>query len=158
MINILLPILIAVLPLIFLWAILELWKCLSEARGLRVGLANLKNGTPPDESFPGSSSLHRRIAAVARKVQQPGLVLQFRPERDLSMIAEEFSSRLGRTRALSGLLIILGLLITLTNLKSAVDEMKTALVLPESHASASIPKHSAQATNSSHQNLKFAKE
>lgn len=149
MISNLLPILIAILPIIFLLAITDLWKCSSAARLLRVGLANLKNGTSPEQSFPGNTILLRRAAAVARKAQQPGLVSQFRPERDLTVIADELSSRLGRTRALSGLLIILGLLITLTNLKSAVDEMKNALALPEIHASANLPKRSSPATNGS---------
>jgi phosphate uptake regulator len=125
--NSFLVILLVVLPLIFVWASIELRYCLGEAQSLRRGVSQLERGVPPKEAFPGELSLQHRAAAIAQRAQNPVLVAQVHPERELSTISAELYSRLARPRALAGLLIILGLLITLTNLKSAVDEMKMTL-------------------------------
>jgi hypothetical protein len=119
---------ILILPFgIFLWAAWELVRAFIEAEGLRSGVNSLNGGTSAQQPFPGNSALLRRTASVAQKARQARVISQIHPEREIASITAEFSARLGRTRALAGLLIILGLLITLGNLGLAVERMKATL-------------------------------
>jgi len=124
---------------IFAWAAMELVQCFQEARSLRSGIGRLIEKPSAPDSFLGTTPLQKRAAATVRKVQHAKLVLQIQPEREVAGITAEFSARLGRTRALAGLLIILGLLITLANLRSAVERMKAALEPPRTAVQSVIP-------------------
>jgi predicted nucleic acid-binding Zn-ribbon protein len=137
--------LVAFLVVLFLWALYELYQCLVDASRLVDGVAKLADVALTDDPFPGQSSLQQRAAAIARKAQHPALLAQLDPERELGPIKAEFSARLGRPRALSGLLIIIGLLITLTNLRNAVDAMKGALEPSQTNGSLVAPKSPSSA-------------
>ena len=117
-----------VIPIgIFFWALAELFRSFDEARGLHAGVAALNENPSADQPFPGNTTLQKRTANIVRKVQQAKVLSQIHPEREIASITADFSARFGRTRALAGLLIILGLLITLMNLRNAVEQMKVTL-------------------------------
>jgi hypothetical protein len=141
-------VLMVILAVLFLWATIELIQCFAEARRLRRGVDKLTQGVSPEESFPGNGRLDTRASAIAQKTRQPKLLAQLQPERELATITAGLSARLGRAKALSGLLIILGLLITLNNLRVAVQEMRSALEPSQTAGASASPMDSAPATGS----------
>ena len=123
--------------LVWTWAVRELFSCVRAAHRLKLATQRLEaDSSDKDAVFNMRSGALARAASVARKVldERPK---GYHPDRDLRYISNEFASQLGRPRALAGLLIIIGLLMTLTNLRSAVNSMRNALEEPATGVSAS---------------------
>jgi hypothetical protein len=131
-------VLLGIAGIVFLWALVELIQSFSASKSLHNGIKRLTEESSVGEAFSGKSTLQKRAAAAVRKAQQPQFAMRFQLDREVGAVTDELAARLSRPRALSGLLIILGLLITLTNLRNAVAEMKSALE-PPAQGAADVP-------------------
>jgi hypothetical protein len=120
----------AVAVWIFFWGVLNVLKGFRGTRSIRHAMARLR--ADPGQDVSGPVPELRRLAALAARLEAARQARVGAPEidRDVALIERSLVTPVTRIRAIAGILIIFGLLLTLFNLRSAVLGMQRTFDVP----------------------------
>src|SRR3954469_4011927 len=122
--------LVGVALLMFAWGVWNCVKGLLRTRALRHALTRLQ--ADPGVDVSGAVPELRRLATLAARLESARQAKAGAPDfdRDVALIERALVTPVTRIRAIAGILIIFGLLLTLFNLRSAVLGMQRTFDVP----------------------------
>src|SRR3954468_17292264 len=132
------PLLVGVALLMFAWGVWNCVKGLLRTGALRHALTRLQ--AEPGVDVSGAVPELRRLATLAARLESARQTRAGAPEldRDVALIERALVTPVTRIRAIAGILIIFGLLLTLFNLRSAVLGMQRTFDVPIDNRSATV--------------------
>lgn len=118
-----------VVALLFFRALFVLlYECVRPLRRLGSVPTEFTAEADPDTYLPGKRAIERRANSICRRLKaaesSPDGQIEYDLDRDLRALRGDVAMQLAVVRAAAGVLIIVGLLITLFNLRGAVGELE----------------------------------